>query len=81
MTLPSNSRHKILTPTTDTVRETLLNALTQYFETKFGDFDRICRKWIAGEWREIRLNLQSRLSKINYLNPTLVFESFAAVQK
>lgn len=27
------------------------------------------------------MNLQSRLSKINYLSPTLLFESFAAVER
>lgn len=34
-----------------------------------------------GAWTDTRLNLQSRLSKINYLSPTLIFESFSTVEQ
>jgi hypothetical protein len=34
-----------------------------------------------GAWKDTRFNLQSRLSKINYLTPTLIFESFSTVER
>lgn len=62
-------------------RELLLSSLSSNFEGRFPSFHSFCSKWVASEWKEARMNLQSRLTKISYLEPTLSFEPFAAIEK
>lgn len=79
--MPSHSKRETVRSTPESLRDRLLDALSLHFGESFGGFQSICQRWAGEEWKEIRLNVQSRLSKISYMAPTLAFESFAAVEK
>jgi hypothetical protein len=63
------------------LRDILLECLSHNFGNKFADVVGFCKNWITGDWREIRMNVQSRLVKISYLESVLLFENFAAFEK
>ena len=67
-------------PTPEGLRDLLLNTLSQSFTGPAPLFVSMCERWVAGEWKEMRMDLQSRLSRMSYLFPTLVFESYSKVE-
>jgi hypothetical protein len=60
------------------LRDIMLECLSHNFKGKYPEVEAYCRNWITGDWREIRMNVQSRLVKISYLEPVLLFENYSA---
>lgn len=78
--LPFKKTEQLIS-TPEGYRELILNSLASNFEGSFPHFHSCCSRWVASEWKEARMNMQSRLTKISYLEPTLSFEPFAAIEK
>ena len=78
--LRSKTTHTVsLTP--ELIRSQLLGLLNNSTEEACSSLSNLLKNWLDDRWKDLRLQITSRINKLKYLEPSLLNQSYSTIEK